>query len=413
MATDRKQAIALGAVDARKLIDTIPGLMPALSADQIRQIQRVLDAAIVNPVIQKEADDLYRRSVTAQIGNQVNRDPEIVKRAYKTADQMIPVSEQDRHVRLDYQKLLTSDALSPRTDNPDEANYLVRVRNTLSAKGIWLRISQPLVRDPDDRSRHIRDPKQWQLWLSLGYDGDAIPTKDGKVDRDELLATTMLGAGYYRAVHTGDVQTILKRELARLSVDLETGIAEHNQFIARKRQAAPGVAEVSDFVGGADLPSRSIWDAASRLHLKALFANVGGNVLASRVYLVIAAIIVRNNAELIAEYAKRSGAGAAIAIRWLQRAKTAGKVAEAALVVTGVGAGIRALRGGTTAATEVVARSAVDDAAEKLALEYAKKNGISASELSIPRYVTQPKGTILGGRKAGQSSGAGTGFHRW
>ncbi|MDM7922441.1 MAG: hypothetical protein QUS14_09080 [Pyrinomonadaceae bacterium] len=413
---DRQKAAALGAVDAKELIATIPGLAAALSPAQVEHIQNLLDAAVLNPVLKKEADDLYRQSVTHQIGSQVNRDPEKVEKAQRVYDKMILVSEQDYHIRLDINKLLTADALTPRTDNPDEVNYLAKVRNTLAGRGIWLRVTQPYVRDVQDPSSHVKDPRKWQLWFSLGYDGDEIPTKDGKIDRDELLSTTMLGAGYYTAVHTGYVQTKLKAQMARLSVELDDGIEEHERLIKRYRDAFPGVAEISDFLGGAELPSRSIWTRPRQLYTKALYANVGGNVLEAQVYLVVAAIIVQANAESLAVYYDRSASGAGTAVKILKVAKTAGEIAEAALILTGIGAvvrGGRAVKGGANVAAELAERKARDEAAEKLATEYAKKNGIPVSELSVPKYVPQPKGSVAGYRKGGHSSGAGTGWHEW
>jgi hypothetical protein len=407
---DRQKAAALGALDANKLIATIPGLAAALTPQHVKQIQLLLDAAVLDPVLQKEGDEIYRKSVTLQIGSQVNRDPKLVDRAQSFYDKMILPEKRDYHIRLDVNKLLSADALSPRTDNPDEVNYLAKVRNTIASKGIWLRITQPRMRSADDPSAHVTDPQKWELWFSLGYDGDHIPTKDGQIDRDELLSTTMLGAGYYNAVHTGHVQTTLKKQLARLQVEIDDGIAEHARLADRRRDAFFGVAEISDLVGGAELPSRSIWERPHRLYLKALHANIGGNVLESRVYLVVAAMIVQSNAEALGEYAERSGRGASNVIKVLKVAKTAGEIAEVALIMTGVGA--VAIRGGAKVATKV-ARDELQDEAEKLALSYAKKNGISASELSVPKAVRGPKGSTAGYRKGSHSSGAGTGFHKW
>ena len=246
---NRQKTIAHGAANAEALIDTIPGLRRLLSEAQVHNIQNILDAAVLNPALKKEGDDIYRRSVTLQIGTQVNRDAAMVEKAQRVYDKMIIVSEADHHIRLDHNKMLSADALMPRTDNPDESDYLMKVKSTLAARGIWLRIGQPLVRNSEDPSQHVLDPMQWQLWFSLGYDGDTIPTKDGTIDRDELLSTTMLGAGYYRSVHTGHIETKLKRKIAQLDAEIEDGISEHRRLIARKRDAFFGVAEISDALG--------------------------------------------------------------------------------------------------------------------------------------------------------------------
>ncbi len=87
--------------------------------------------------------------------------------------------------------------MTPTTDNPDEADYLEGVRKTLETRGVWLRLSPKLVRDADDRSRWVTDPRHFEVWLSLGARGDTIPTKSGRIDREALLNTRVLGAGYY------------------------------------------------------------------------------------------------------------------------------------------------------------------------------------------------------------------------
>jgi hypothetical protein len=260
---------------------------------------------------------------------------------------------------------------------------------------------------------HLKDPRTFELWFSLGYDGDAIPTKDGKIDREELLGTTLLGAGYYKAVHTGQVQTSLKRQIIALEIDIEDGLREHDRLIKRYRDAFPGVAEISDALGGADLPSRSIWDHPNKLILKALELNVGGNVLGSQAYLVVAAIVTRNAALLLAEYAEKSMRGAGRAIAVLEVAKTAGEIAEIGLAITGIGVATKVVRGGAKVATNAARNSSLDAAAEQLANRYIAKNQISAADLATTRWVPGPKGSVAGGVKPGTSSGAETGFHKY
>ena len=199
----------------------LPYVLHVLTPAQLAQVQRVLDAEVVNPEVAKQANEVYRKSVTAQSGNLVLRDQKTVDRAYRIMATQIKASESDQHIRLDYKRLLTVDALTPVTDNPDEREYLGRVRNTLENKGIWLRFDNELVRDPDDSSRWIVDPRTFRAWLSVGYDGDAIPTNDGQLDREELLGTVLFGAGYYDAVHRGPTQRSLERQIAILSVEMD------------------------------------------------------------------------------------------------------------------------------------------------------------------------------------------------
>lgn len=411
MADDRTRAIALKAADARALLQKhLPYVLHVLTPAQLTQVQRVLDAEVVNPEIAKQANDVYRKSVTAQSGNLVLRDEKMVNRAYRIMASQIKASESDHHIRLDYSRLLTVDALTPVTDNPDEREYLGRVRNTLESKGIWLRFDKQLVRDPDDASRWIVDPRTFRAWLSVGYDGDAIPTNDGQLDREELLGTVLFGAGYYDAVHRGPTQRSLERQIAILSAEMDSGIAEHHRLIMRKAKA-PIVSGISDFVGGADLPDRNIWDYPQKMLLKALDLNKGGNVFKSPGYLVAAAIATRNNANLLAQYADDSASGAGRVITVLKVAKTAGQVAEVGLAVTGVAGVVRgtvSVAGGAAAGD-----AAVDAAAERMIAKHYAKDAEIMADLNKVKWVPQPKGSVAGGVKPGTSSGAGTGWHKW
>jgi hypothetical protein len=410
VADDRKRAIALKAADARTLLQKhLPYVLTVMTPAQLAQVQRVLDAEVVNPEVAKQANEVYRKSVTAQSGNLVVRDEKTVHRAYRIMATQIKAGESDHHIRLDYSRLLTADALKPATDNPDEAEYLGRVRNTLQNKGIWLRFDKQLVHDPEDPSRWIVDPRTFLAWLCVGYDGDAIPTNDGQLDREELLGTVLFGAGYYDAVHRGPTQRSLERQIAVLTVEMDSGIAEHHRLTMRKVRA-PIVSGISDFVGGADLPDRSIWDYPQKMLLKALDLNRGGNVFKSSPYLVIAAIATRNNANLLAQYADDSSTGAGRVITVLKVAKTAGQVAEVGLAITGVTGIVRGtvrVAGGAAAGD-----AAVDAAAERMIAKHYAKDAEIMSDLNKVKWVPQPKGSVAGGVKPGTSSGAGTGWHK-
>ena len=63
MADDRKRAIALKAADAKTLLQRqLPYVLSVLTPAQLPQVQRVLDAEVVNPEIAKEANEVYRKS---------------------------------------------------------------------------------------------------------------------------------------------------------------------------------------------------------------------------------------------------------------------------------------------------------------------------------------------------------------
>ena len=375
-----------------------------MTAAQIDQVQRVFDAAVVNPVVQHEYRKMYAKSVTGRVGSQYVHDERLVRKADGIADGLIQVSDRDKRLRLQFELLLIGNALTPITDNPDEAAYLKKIRATLEQKGVWLRIGQPYVRDPDDRSRMMLDPRKFDVWLSLGPEGDAIPSKDGSLTREALLGTTVLGAGYYTEVHVGPVQRALKKELARLDAEIEAGLEEHDRLIKRKSDAAPGVAEISDFVGRADLPSRSIWNYPQQLLLRAREEKVGGNVSMIPAFLMAAAVVAARNAQSLSTYADKSAAGAASAVTFLKVVKTVAEVVEIVLTVTGVG-------GIVVGATRRAVAAGTDVAVEQFIAKQIAKHPEYTKDLV--QFVRMPKGTTLGGMKAGQSSGAGTGWHKW
>jgi hypothetical protein len=380
--------MALKAVDARLILQAqLPLVLKQMSDKQLDQMQRVLDAAVVNPIVQREANDFYKRAIVAQHGSVFMRDESMERRGDRAMKSFITVKEADKHIRVDYKALLTPDALNVTTDNPDERAYLQAVRNTLEAKGVWLRFAPKLVRDPDDPSRHVFDYQQFEVWISLGPDGDTIPTDNGRLTRDILLKTTVLGANYYRRVHQGPTQAALEKEIRRLRNLIDEGMIEHDRLIKRYRDAAPLVAEISDALGGADLPDRSIWDEPHKLVLRALQLNVGGNVKRSPAYLVAAAISTRHAAWLLAQYIEDSTSGAERAVTALKVARTAGHVAEIGLgVMTGVGIVRSAVRGGAAIAGEASAAAAtdasVDAAAERMTSRYAARSNITNKELA-------------------------------
>ncbi|MDQ2980623.1 MAG: hypothetical protein M3R62_15550 [Acidobacteriota bacterium] len=444
------------AADAFTLLQArLPFVLEHMTEKQVQQMQRVLDAAVVNPDVEKEAADLYRRSITAQSGSLSNRDPRMVRRGDRAMESSIPIREADKRIRLDFNDLLTPEALKATTDNPDEAAYLQAVKNTLAAKGVWLRFAPKLVRDPDDPSRHILDERTWEVWLSLGPDGDAIPTESGRLTRDSLLNTTVLGAGYYRRVDKGPVQSALDKEIRRLQSEIEIGLTEHQRQAKIRRDAFVGVAEASDLLGGADFPSQSIWDQPHKFVLRAMQLNVGGNVKRSPAYLVTAAILTRNAAWLLAQYIEDTSTGAERAVTVLKVARTAGQVAEVGLgvmggvgLVRGVVSGGAALAGEAGAVGADAAASSVDAAAERTLGRYAAKNKMTADELAkvglrgeagsvqaaapldaaeeryVNQYIAENGGSVklekppgygrsVGGNiKGGHSSGTGEGFHK-
>ena len=130
--------------------------------------------------------------------------------------------------------------------------------------------------------------------------------------------------------------------------------------------------------------------------------------------MVVAALAVRNAAQLLSRFVDDTTSGAERAVKVLKVARTAGKVAEVGLMVTGVGAvAVGLAKSGTVAVTE----ASVDALAERQVARYFARNPEIASEvrseLSQTVLAPGPKGTILGGVKGGHSAGVGTGFTSW
>ncbi len=411
MAYSRNRAVSLQAATIGEVL-RIAGFMPILAqltAAQRQKLQRYLDAAVVDPVVRNESSALYQKG-TKYYGELVVVDPEMKRRAQRVMGDFIPVSDLDDCVRLNFTQMLDVSAFTPTTDDPDEAEYLGVIRKTLEARGVWLRLAPKRVRDAQDPSRWVTDPRHFEVWLSLGARGDTIPTKSGRIDREALLGTRVFGAGYYVHVDRGPVQTALEREVRRLSSEIDDGMEQHVQLARIRRQAATGVVAVSDVLGGADFPSDEIWKGPSQLLLRAMDLKAAGKIYGCRALLVVAALSVRNAAQLLSRFVDNTTAGAERAVKVLKVARTAGKVAEVGLMVTGVGAvAVGLAKSGAVAVTE----ASVDAIAERELARYLARNPELASELSQVRLVPGPRGTILGGVKGGHSAGVGTGFTSW
>ncbi len=412
MGTSAQRAASLNGASLVEVLTTsgFSLVLQALTAAQRKQLQNYLDAAVVNPVVRKEAEALLRKG-TRRYGDIVYTDPEAKRRADRAMRDRIAVGKLDDRVRLDIAKLLDAKALVPTTDNPDEADYLERVRKTLEQRGVWLRLAQKLVRDAADPSQWVSDPRQFEVWLSLGPDGDEIPTKSGRIDREALLGTTVLGAGYYDSVHRGSVQKALEHEITRLSSEIDAGMTHHFELARIRRNAALGVVFVSDKLGGATFPDVAIWQGPHRILLRAMGMLNDGKIYGCRALLVTAALATRNAAHLLARYIDDTTSGGASAVKMLKVARTAGKVAEVGLMATGVVALVRG--GAAVAGSTSVSEATVDALAEREVAKYLARNPELAGELSQVRLVAGPKGTVLGNVKGGHSAGYGKGFDRW
>jgi hypothetical protein len=288
---NRNKAKKLGALDAEELIATVPYLARLLKKEQIAHFQKVLDAAVLNPMYQEQHRKALRNSVRAHAGKMVIYNEEKKDRAYKILHKRVKVAESDSYIRVDYNKMLTPDALQPRTNNPDEANYLAKVRHEVISKGIWLRLRQPWGSG--------RDPRKWAFSFTLGHNGDTIKTTDALIDRDELIRTV---GGYYNAVTKGPVMTELERQVSRLQLAHENGESLHQEHARIRGETSRIIVKSSDVMGGADFPSTRIWDLPFELRLKAMEAITERNVWKAKLFLAASAISVEANGKLLAEY---------------------------------------------------------------------------------------------------------------
>jgi len=341
----------------------LPLIVHVLSLSQLQQVQKVLDAAVVNPEVEREGNLLWQQSVTHQIGNQVNRDPRIVDQANRVFQTKILIDDRDKHIKLDFDRLLAPGALLPRTDNPDEAMYLIKVRQALEKYGVWLRIDHKWHRDPNEYTRVIfDDPRSFQAWLEFGYDGHPINAPAGLLTREAILSAVWIGEGYWSEVYKGKFQTALDSAIRGVRSQISTGETLHDMQQEARDSARIGVVWVSDRLGGAVFPGTKIWDLPHELVEKALKQNVGGNISQSCDTIMYAAIATAMAARILNEYIDATIRGAQQAVTALTVAKVSGMIADSLLLVRGL---IRVLA--TWGAAEVGVTAATSKSAPRIA----------------------------------------------
>lgn len=401
---NRQEAIVLGALEAEKLIAEVPYLARLLSNHQVVQFQKVIDAAVLNPNYIAEHNKAVKDAVIAKSGPHILYNESKLRKAKKILrSKHVRVSKSDQYIRLDHHKMLTADALMPRTNNPDEANYLAKIRHILISKGVWLKLKS-LAWAGGQHNTPL-----WEFSFTLGQYGPTIKTDDALIDQDELHKT--LG-GYYDNVTTGPVLTELNRQISQLNFAYDNGKYLHDLHASIRRDAAPGVVRTADLLGGADFPSNSIWKLPLELLFKAMDARTEGDIDKSIIFLVACALAVEDNGKLLSEYAKDTISGAERAVIVLKVIVVAGAVAEVLLTLGGAGvikiAGKKAL-------THAAKRRGLEQLSKDY-FEHQMKHGvgrtITDAELRMVRVVqtTQRSSTKLGsGMKAGQSSGLGKG----
>lgn len=287
----RKGASALKATDACSLLTSaLPVVHQIMTAAQIEQLQLVLDAG----------------------GN--------------AASKSVLVSKW----HLSSTKLLATDALSPTTKNPDETAYLNEIRQTLLQKGVWLRI--------DERPLRLRLPPR--LYLSLGPDGDEIPTKDGRLTRENLLANGSLGAGYESKVNQGPQQKAeLEKAIKRLCKNIEAGELQCKLLAQQVLEEDPRITGAKNLLGGrgfSGFPFSTIWAEPRKLMEKAEKFHSGGEIRASGALFLKASILATKAAKKINAYIDDTSTGALRAVAVLEWVEIVGAWAG---LFSGSGAG--------------------------------------------------------------------------
>ncbi len=458
---DRKRAVALKALDARDLLkERLPEVLKVMSQAQVSQVQKVLDAAVVNPAVQQEYKDAIKRSIVAngrsgghyegvyENGRLVLRDVRQARRADRIFEQQIPVSAWDKRIRLNFWDLLTPDAFVPRTNNPDEAEFYFKLAEQMEEHGVWLFFEPKKIRDPEDRSSWIVDPRNFEVWLSFGVGRwpNPIPTKSGLIDQDSLKGTQTIGAAFYDRVHRGPFMKELEKAMAELFEAIQDGEQEHLRQEGNRITAAPLVPTISDWLGGAEFSSPKVWKKPFALYMKAWDLRNSGDVLGAVGTVVASAVLTEILTRKLNEYINRTVAGAGKAVGILEVIVIVSSVADIAAPLLKMGAKFflrQWVKSAVTAEARGLAKSAVRMEAAEAGLarrakgymadmtEWMKKNPDAAAsdhvaavermmrkwkvkEVEWMKVVPGPKGQILGNMKGGHSSGmAGLGMDKF
>lgn len=426
MSRSKNYAHAFGAAKLKDVCDQagFAFVYAQLDAGKRQQLQNWMDSLVVNPAVSLMADQIIRNGTyLSEWGRIWMVKPSARRQAERMLADMIPVDRRDDRVQLDAKALLDAKAFALETDNPDEADYMQRVRGMLDRRGVWLRFATKWKRSSDDPSRLEKDARHFEIWLSLGPDGDAIPTQGGHIDRKALLGTQIIGAGYFTNVDEGRVERELDTLIRKLSAAIDEGMAEHERQRRVRSEAGWFVTRTSDALGGATFPSPDMWLWVHKGLIHAMNLKNQGKTYGARAVLIVVAIDVRRCARTLDAYIEDTTSGAGRAVTVLKVAKTAGEVAEVALTLTSLGSAALARAGVRTGAraAERVAVNAGEKAAEKAAedtveriAEIEMNNYINANRGTVKiDYVPMPKSTAVRNIGPKKTPEIGEGFDKW
>lgn len=196
----RRLAVQLHARDARKLLKSkLPYILHALTPADIARFQKVLDAEVVDPVLDKQRAAAIRKEVDREHAHGIYRDPSrgpvhSSQRMRRINREYINVTLADRYIQIpiDYHKLLVPGALRPGSGLSEESEYLTQIKREFHHHGVYLEIA------PNSGA-----PGGYYIWLSAGSPGRIIHTKDGRLTHEDLLEWWLRPIhGMYRALHT-------------------------------------------------------------------------------------------------------------------------------------------------------------------------------------------------------------------
>jgi len=255
-------------------------------------------------------------------------------------------------IRVNVASLLAPDALKPTSDNPDEAAYLLQVRSALDYHGVWLSVFFNQSQIARTTYTALNDPRRWFVTLSLG-NGDEFQTDTGRLTRDVILGTPLLGGGYYEHVYQGPTWRLLNEMADRVSAKVAEGWRLHHAWAQNRAEAKPGVVWTADKLGRATWPSESIWDQPHHavVRFRTLFNK--GQLMEATKYLILAATLAEWNSKAVHEYIKATMKGAEKAVSILEIAVIAGKIAESLLLLYSVGTSLIRLLGGKASTTAI------------------------------------------------------------
>lgn len=343
---ERKRAQQLKAVDVRDVLRaSLPAVLPLIS-DHIDQLQRMLDVEAINADIDTRIEDLTGFKFVRGKGTYSEkylRDP---SQRDKLLAQKLRTRRDENVVSVDYRKLVTADALRPRSDNADEAAYLLVVAEAFEHHGIWLLLDSSAAFMY--RQMAVTDPRKWRVRLILGYKtglaGGEITTRDGRLTREAMLSVSRLSAGYYDWVHKGPTMRSLDGALSSLDYQLDKGWNEHTWWFSHRAEF-PIVSKVSDFFGGADWPDTDIWRQPRDIRLRALELINEGKTTEAAKFALLAAFQTEWCARAVREYANATTKGASRVVSILEVIAVCGEIAGWILSILAVGHGVARLLG--------------------------------------------------------------------